>query len=81
MNFFVSFSNNIIKTRYIVSNHMIYNTPEKLTTIMKNISISPSDFDISCETWYKTNNWWDDLEFMDAMNICGIDITKAIYKK
>lgn len=28
MNFFVSFSSNIDKIMYIVSNHMIYNTPD-----------------------------------------------------
>lgn len=73
-----NFSSNLIKIRFIVSNHILYNTPEKLANIMKNIDISVEDFNIACESWYKTNNWWDDNDFMNAMNMCGIDITKKI---
>ena len=73
-----SFSSNIIKIRFIVSNHMLYNTPEKLLNIMENIGISAEEFDIACEPWYKTNNWWDDPFFINAMDVCGIDNKKKI---
>ena len=69
------------KIRFILNNHVIYNTKEKLEDIMKAWCIEAKDIDVSYEVWWGSNKWWEDTEFMQALSEVGVDTKKTIYVK
>jgi hypothetical protein len=60
------------KIRFILSNHAIYNTSEKLHKILASFGLPCSDLDVSIEQWWYTNNWWDDVDFVNSLHSIGV---------
>ena len=77
----LGFYNNIIKTRFILSNHKLYNSPDKLLRIMNDLELKPAEMDLSCESWWVNNNWWENNAFIQALYECQVDIRKTIVIK
>lgn len=66
------------KIRFICSNHMLYDTPEKLKTIMSGLDINPDRFDVSNESWYESVGWWKDEAFLGALTNVNVELDKDI---
>lgn len=60
------------KIMFICHNHMLYNSPEKVSNIMKKMNISSNEFDISSLSWYKSAAWWKNQDFIKSLNANGI---------
>lgn len=62
------------KVRFICSNHALYRSLERLTSVMDKMQITFDKFDVHCEKWFETNDWWNDAEFVDALKQSGINV-------
>lgn len=74
----MSFTDNKSKIRFIVSNHMLYRDAEKFETILKNIGLKVEDFDIACEDWWESVEWWNDEAFVNVLRTSGVNMNKTI---
>jgi hypothetical protein len=77
MTFFAVFDK-IEKIRYILSNHTLYNNFEAFSKIMKISELTKEEFDFTLESYWYTNNWWDDKEFINTLIAYGIDLNTEI---
>ena len=58
--------------RFILSNHKLYNTKQKLSDILTQLDLNPEDINLAIEPWFETNNWWDDVKFVQALHDIGV---------
>ena len=69
------------KVRFVLSNHDIYNTVDALSMIIHTLIINPSQIDLTQESWWQTNNWWDDKAFVQSLQDIGVKIPSEITVK
>jgi hypothetical protein len=78
-----------VKTRFVFSNHTLYNTPEALERILAAIDLPPLSIDIACEPWWastgtegamhgakRQDGWWDNPKFVASLTALNVPLQK-----
>lgn len=63
----------ISKVRFILNNHLMYDTEDSLRHIMTYFNITPVDISTNMESLrYEPCRWWTDQKFMTVLATIGV---------